>query len=222
MALVTALESLAGRSPSPSALAHAAHDVETVDLGRQSGVQDQVAAAFGGANLVRVDPYPQFEVSQLRVPPATLQALSQRVVTVYLGSHDSSAVHTTVIERLEGDDHHAARLLAPMRAAAVRAADALVAGDLAAYGEAMAANTRSQAGLHPTLVNPVAQRVIELAARLGALGWKVNGAGGPGGTVSILASDDPGELIKALSGVEGLIVLPLLPAAEGAHVVDRG
>jgi D-glycero-alpha-D-manno-heptose-7-phosphate kinase len=217
VALVAALQSLAGVRPAPAALARAAHDVETVDLGRQSGVQDQVAAAFGGANRVAVQ-YPRFEVDPLRLSPTTWEALSRRVVTVYLGSHDSSAVHGTVI----GGLGHADGRLQPLRDAAARAAAALAEGDLGTYGEAMAANTAAQAALHPSLVNPDAQRVIDVAAGLGAAGWKVNGAGGAGGTVSVIGPDDPGELLAALGGIEGLTVLHLCPASQGARIVDEG
>ena len=218
VALVGALRAVAGIPPEPAVLARAAHDVETVDLGRHSGVQDQVAAAFGGANLVHVVPYPQFDVDSLHLAPATWEALSRRVVTVYLGAHDSSAVHNTVIRDLGQADGR----LQNLRAAAARAADALADGDLDAYGEAMAANTSAQAALHPSLVSPAAQRAIEVSARLGAVGWKVNGAGGLGGTVSVIGPDDPSELRAVLGKVEGLTVLHLRPAPQGARIVDQG
>jgi D-glycero-alpha-D-manno-heptose-7-phosphate kinase len=225
VALIAALQELSGPSAvtSPTALAQAAHEVETVHLLRQSGVQDQVAAAFGGANLVIIDPYPSFEVRPLGLARGVADALARRVVTVYLSAfHDSSAVHETVIERLAGDQTEAERLMRPLRASATRAASALAAGDLDAYGAAMVANTEAQAALHPSLVNPLARHAITVAERCGALGWKVNGAGGPGGTVTLLAPDDPGALLKELEAVSDLKVLHLKPATAGARVVDRG
>jgi D-glycero-alpha-D-manno-heptose-7-phosphate kinase len=219
VALITALQVLGGERAKPGALAHAAHDVETVDLARQSGVQDQIAAAFGGANLVHIAPYPQFDVCQLQLRPATRQALAERLVTVYMGTHDSSVVHNTVIDYLAGEG---ARLMEPLRAAARQAADALVAGDLDAYGDAATASTEAQSALHPTLISPLARRVIAVAARHGAAGWKVNGAGGPGGTISFIGPDDPAPLVKALEALAGLRVLPLKPVVEGAHIVDQG
>jgi D-glycero-alpha-D-manno-heptose-7-phosphate kinase len=60
------------------------------------------------------------------------------------------------------------------------------AGDFAALGRAMVQNTEAQRDLHPDLVSPDAQRVIEIARAHGALGWKVNGAGGEGGSLTIL------------------------------------
>ena len=224
VALIAALRALGDEPVVSTELARAAHDIETKDLGRQSGVQDQVAAAFGGASLVSVRPYPSFDVERVRIEPATLGALGERVVTAYLGAfHDSSAVHETVIAHLEGDSTTAERLLEPMREAAQRAANALAAGDLGAYGEAMVANTDAQAGLHPSLVNPLAREVIGTAAGAGALGWKVNGAGGPGGTVTLLGPEEPREMAKMVEQVEGVAgveILALRPAPAGARVVE--
>ena len=36
-----------------------------------------------------------------------------------------------------------------------------------------------------TLISPEADQIIELAKQFGAMGWKVNGAGGNGGSLSI-------------------------------------
>lgn len=223
VALLAALHAISGNGADRAALARGAHEIETVDLHLQSGVQDQAAAAFGGANVVDIDPYPTFTVRPLAVPPATWEALGRRVVTVYLGArHDSSAMHETVIKRLAGDDRYAEKLLAPLRAAAEDAATALVAGDIAAYGDAMITNTRAQGGLHPALISSPAREIIELGRRHGAVGWKVNGAGGEGGTVSLIGPDDPAPLLAALQRLGGVTVLALRPSTEGARVVDQG
>ena len=75
--------------------------------------------------------------------------------------------------------------------------------------------------LHPALVSPMARKVIDLARRHGAAGWKVNGAGGDGGTVSVLGPEDPDKLQKALATVESLTVLDLQPSPEGVRVIDE-
>ena len=122
-----------------------------------------------------IDPYPEVDVRALNLASATWDALAGRIVTVYLGvPHRSSSVHELVIAHLARSD--GARLLAPLRAAARQAADALVAGDVDRYGEAMIANTEAQAALHPALVNPLAWEVIERANGAARAGWKVNGA----------------------------------------------
>jgi D-glycero-alpha-D-manno-heptose-7-phosphate kinase len=75
-----------------------------------------------------------------------------------------------------------------LRDAAVAARDAVLARDLDAFGQAMIANTEAQGSLHPGLVGVDARRVIDFAAAQGAVGWKVNGAGGDGGSVTILSA----------------------------------
>jgi D-glycero-alpha-D-manno-heptose-7-phosphate kinase len=257
VALISAVQDLGGSPPLPGRVAQCAHEVETVDLGLQSGVQDQVAAAFGGANFVTISPYPRFEVRPLEVKPGTWADLCRRVLTVYLGErHDSSAIHRSVIQRLSsngavgaagseggengdadvsgrpagavngggarlGEDASTEKLMAPLRAAADQAAAALVTGDLDAYGEAMIGNTEAQAALHPALVSPLARQVIDVARRHGAAGWKVNGAGGYGGTVTMLGPDDPEQLQRALATIAPLTLLPLQPSPEGVRVIDE-
>jgi len=55
-----------------------------------------------------------------------------------------------------------------------------------ALGQAMIQNTEAQRNLHPDLINPDADRVVAIARAHGVLGWKVNGAGGEGGSLTIL------------------------------------
>jgi D-glycero-alpha-D-manno-heptose-7-phosphate kinase len=217
--LIAALQALDGNVAEPSALARAAHRVETVDAALQSGVQDHIAAAHGGASLIEIDPYPAVEVLPLELAEATWDALARRILTVYLGdSRPSNAVHDAVISHL---DSRSAALLAPLRDAARRAAGALVAGSIDEYGEAMIANTEAQGALYPALINPLANELIELARRHGAVGWKVNGAGGQGGTVTIVTPDDPGGVGRALTSLAGVMVVPLRPARQGARIVDQ-
>ena len=61
--------------------------------------------------------------------------------------------------------------------------------NFASLGRAMIANTDAQRRLHPDLVSRDARRVIEIAQDHDALGWTVNGAGGEGGSVTILCND---------------------------------
>jgi D-glycero-alpha-D-manno-heptose-7-phosphate kinase len=167
-------------------LATRAHRVETERLGLQSGVQDQAAAAYGGASWLEVE-YPTAQRAALAVPDDAWRELDHRLVTIFLGEHRSSAVHDQVIADVATDPV----ALDDLRSCAHAAAVALSAGDLVAYGAALIRNTDAQRALHAALVSDDAASVIESARAAGALGWKVNGAGGDGGTVSILMGDDP-------------------------------
>jgi len=80
--------------------------------------------------------------------------------------------------------------------------DAIYEGDFKALGRAMIVNTDAQTRLHPELVSVDAMKVIGIAQHHGVLGWKVNGAGGPGGSVTLLAGDLAGAKRKMIKEIE--------------------
>ena len=181
VALLGGLAAVRAEHPSPRDVAYAAHRLEVDVLGVESGIQDQLSAAFGGINYLEIDPYPEATVHTL----PSWEELSSRLTLVFLGrAHDSSGLHRQVIENVA---RHGSGVFSRLRDAAVAARVAVLAQDLDAFGQAMIANTEAQSALHPELVGADATRVVELAAAHGAVGWKVNGAGGDGGSVTILS-----------------------------------
>jgi D-glycero-alpha-D-manno-heptose-7-phosphate kinase len=187
VALLAALDQLSPGRMTPHEIARAAHRVESDLLKQQSGIQDQIASAYGGINYIDMYEYPFATVSQMRLPDATFWELENRLSLVYVGcSHSSSATHEMVIRSLQesGPDAPALR---PLRATAEQAKNALFAGDFDALGRSMIANTDAQGELHPDLIGTRHAEIIDIAREHGAIGWKVNGAGGEGGSVTLLS-----------------------------------
>jgi D-glycero-alpha-D-manno-heptose-7-phosphate kinase len=186
VALIGALDCLTPGRLTSHEVAYVAQSIETEMLKQQCGIQDQLCAAYGGINYIEMFQYPYATVSQIQVPNSIWWELERRLALIYLGkSHRSSEIHEKVIRHLE-DAGPTAKQLEALRATAEPSRDALYAGDLPALGRAMIQNTEAQRDLHPDLVSPEAQRVIEIGQAHGALGWKVNGAGGTGGSLTIL------------------------------------
>jgi len=189
VALIGGLDSLTPGRMTPHEIAFAAQRIETEMLGQQCGIQDQLCSAYGGINYIEMFQYPHASVSPIVVPNSTWWELERRLVLIYLGkSHQSSDVHQMVIRELEGAGPECLQLV-DLRLTAPKARDALYAGDFRALGVSMVENTNAQRDLNPKLVSADAQRVIEIAQEHGALGWKVNGAGGEGGSVTLLCGD---------------------------------
>jgi D-glycero-alpha-D-manno-heptose-7-phosphate kinase len=187
VALVGALDRLTPGRLTAHEVAYIAQSIETDMLKQQCGIQDQLAAAYGGINYMEMFRYPTASVSPILVPEAVWWELEQRLVLIYLGKpHHSSQIHEEVIHRLE-EAGPTAKQLDALRKTAEPSRDALYAGDFTALGWAMRQNTAAQRNLHPGLVTAEAERVIEIAKAHGAAGWKVNGAGGAGGSLTILA-----------------------------------
>jgi D-glycero-alpha-D-manno-heptose-7-phosphate kinase len=224
VALIGALDAVRDGRLTPHEIAYAAHRVETERLGIQSGIQDQLCAAYGGVNYIEMASYPHAEVTQLTVPDAVWWELDRRLVLVFLGRvHASSDVHDLVIAGLEREGGTSPQL-AELRRAARDARDAVGAVDLRALGRAMVANTEAQRRLHPDLVSPEAQAVIDLAAAHGAWGWKVNGAGGEGGSLTLLCGPDmhrKRRLLRALPDADPRFqVIPTHLSRHGLRVWD--
>lgn len=202
VALVGALDRLRRGSMDPQAVADAAHHVEMNMVGRQCGIQDQICAAYGGVNYIDMDEFPHATVTQLQLSEPIAWELERRLVLIYLGmSHSSSEVHAKVIRELELEGPESERLEA-LRRTAGRSRDAVCAGDFDALGRAMIENTEAQGRLHPELIGAAASSVIEIARAHGAVGWKVNGAGGEGGSVSILTGCSGGAKRAMIREIE--------------------
>jgi len=190
VALIGGLDYLSPGRLTAHEVASAAQRIETEMLGQQCGIQDQLCSAYGGINYIDMHEYPHASVSPILIPNATWWELERRLVLIYMGkSHRSTEVHKLVIKALEhaGPD---CKQLEDLRGTAGRSRDALYAGDFRALGAAMIDNTEAQGRLHPALISKEAARVIEIAGAHGALGWKVNGAGGEGGSVTILCDEN--------------------------------
>jgi D-glycero-alpha-D-manno-heptose-7-phosphate kinase len=221
VALIAALDAVTPGRMTRHEIAMTAHRVEVDRLGLQSGVQDQLCAAYGGVNYIEVSAYPEATVTQIPLSDEVRGELEGRLVLVLLGrTHVSSDVHEQVIGALAGEGPNSPLLVA-LRQAADDARDAARAADFAALGRAMSANTELQRQLHPDLISDEAQTIINAAAGLGASGWKVNGAGGEGGSVTILTGPEKGARGRLGSALEQadptLRLVPTTLSREGVR-----
>lgn len=189
----------------PYEVARESQALEVEELGLECGVQDQLASAYGGINFMEVT-YPEARVFPVPVDVPTLSELEDRFVLVYTGqSHFSSAMHEKVI-----GEYHAGRnvhLFERLKECAVQGKEALLAGDLDAFGEAMNANWEAQKSLHPDITTGRIEELHEQAKASGAIGFKANGAGG-GGTVTILCRRNKDHIVRRTVQQLGMTVLP--------------
>ncbi len=225
VALIGALDRLTPGRLTPHEVALVAQRIETEMLKQQCGIQDQLCAAYGGINYIEMFNYPHASVSPIQVSNSIWWELERRLVLVYLGkSHSSSQVHEMVIRELENAGPDCPKLK-PLRETAPRSRDAVYAGDFKALGKAMIDNTEAQRRLNERLISSDADAIIDIAREYGALGWKVNGAGGEGGSITILCGDlsfRKRAMIKAIEAANPLFKsIPLYLSRHGLRVWER-
>ncbi len=202
VAVIGALDFINGGSLTSHEIAAKAHYVETEILKLQSGIQDQLCSAYGGVNFIEMTEYPVATISPIYLKEQIAWDLESRLLLIYLGKpHSSSDVHKTVISRLENSPQFR-KYLDPLRHSAEDGKRALLSGDLKDFGKTMIANTEAQSRLHSELVGERAHKVIQVAKKFDVIGWKVNGAGGSGGSVTLLMGENTRHKHALIEAIE--------------------
>ncbi|NIM05653.1 MAG: GHMP kinase [Armatimonadetes bacterium] len=222
VALLGALALLADRHYTPHEVASLAHELETKELGIESGVQDQIAAAAGGIGFHLIDSYPGVSSSPVKLRPEVAWELESRLLLVYTGKrHLSGDVHRKVISDYQAGKSESVQAMETLRGTPRQAAAALYRGDLEAFAEIMNRNNAAQKSLHPAITTPQSEEIEEKARRAGAIGFKMNGAGG-GGSLSILCTTERRREVEIALTESGYRLLPFHFDWEGLRVWKAG
>jgi len=220
VALIAALSFFAGNRLTPYEIAALAHSVETEKLHLQCGIQDQMSSAFGGINFIQMQQFPHASVSPVNISNALWWELESRLSLVYIGTpHSSSEIHKKVIAEL-GDDADSDPRLEKLRRFAEEAKQSVLRGDFARLGKIMDLNTDVQRELHEGLVCEQFEKAIETSRRFDVYGCKVNGAGGDGGSITILGNGDAVKKRRMEDALakEGMRPIPIYLSRYGVRV----
>ncbi|ACL01755.1 GHMP kinase [Desulfatibacillum aliphaticivorans] len=191
-----------------------AHDIESAVLGIPCGLQDQLAAAYGGVNAWywTVSPDgPRFEKQSL-MGKKEAREFEKRILVAYCGiPHVSADVNTTWMKQfVSGSTRDKWVQIAGLTADFV---DAVDKKDFPKAIEAMNKEVDLRLEMTPDVLNPIMHRLVQ-AAKENAAGARFTGAGA-GGCVWALGEEDKMEAIKDLWS-------KILADEEGAHLLDAG
>ena len=187
-----------GKKLLPHQIAANAHELETGFLNLECGVQDQLAAAFGGINFIEVN-YPEARVTPVPISDATLCDLETCMLVVYTGkSHFSSRTHKKVIANYERKDPQVLCAFDGLDTTAEMGLEALLRDDVPAYAEALNVNWEYQKQLDISITLPQIDDLHKRAQKLGSIGFKLNGAGAGGTAVMVCAPNTQKAVIKMI------------------------
>jgi len=215
--LISALATYKRLNMDQSSIAALAHKLETEELGLESGVQDQYAAAFGGINFMEID-YPKVKLTKIEIDEDRILELENQFILVYFGSRSSSKMHNAVISNYKNRDEATINSFETMRQCAYEMKTSINSGmDL--IGEIINRNWDAQKSLHPLMTNPIVSKAEKIAKSNGAIGFKCNGAGG-GGSATILAESGYEYQIKKKLIKNGYTILPCKLSFTGVRSYD--
>ncbi|MEN3000828.1 MAG: hypothetical protein ABDI19_03175 [Armatimonadota bacterium] len=218
MAIVACLLHYQGRSLLPHHLAEQVRHIEAHRLGVSCGYQDFYMAAFGGINLMEFRDKESLGRAS-NEPLATVESLKEYLRGVQLplwlattgGQRFSGTVHRSLRARWEEGERAVVDGMARIGRLAREAKRALLEQNwhqLAALMNENYAIIRDLGGSGESL-----DALVQIALENGALGAKLAGAGGAGGTVIVLTLQ-PERTLTALQEHAAQII-PLAPQAPG-------
>jgi D-glycero-alpha-D-manno-heptose-7-phosphate kinase len=216
VALIAALTRFSHKNLSPKEMANLAHKLEIEELKLESGIQDQYAAALGGINFMEIN-YPSAKISRIELEDEQIINLENHLILVYLSSRSSNQIHKSVIENYRQGDDSTIRSLEIIKNCAYEMKEAIYSKNLDLMGKIMNKNWEAQKNLHPLMVNPIIKKIERMAEKYGAIGFKLNGAGG-GGSATILSGIRSEFRLKKKIVEEGFQILPMKINFNGVQV----
>lgn len=211
--LIKALLALRGETIDRHDLALKAVSLEQDWLKDNVGSQDQVAAAYGGLNIIRFGVDGVITVEPLALDPAVRDRLADHLVLFFTGSGRlASQVAGEVIQRL-GEKKTVIRR---MRSMVDEAAQSLRTGDLSAFGEMLHETWMLKRAIASGVSNAHVDEIYETARSHGALGGKLLGAGSSGFMLFFVEPERRAELIRSL---KHYISVPVHFDDTGAQII---
>lgn len=187
-------------------VAQLAYKLERQELAIQGGMQDQYAATFGGLNLIEFTASGVL-VNPLRPSSDILNELQYHLLLCYTGGVRLSA---RILERQIASyvekKVDVVEALDELKALTYEMKNALLKGELTAFGHLLHHAWEHKKRLDPAITNSQIDALYEAARERGALGGKILGAGGGGYLLVYCPIDKKHEIAGALEAVGGRVV----------------
>ncbi len=212
--LLHALYALDGKMPSKRQLALESIHIEQEMIQETVGSQDQVSAAHGGLNRIHFATNGEISVHPVTITPSRLREFSDHLMLFYTGIvRTASDVARSYVDDIVAKK----RQLRVMGDLVGEAVEILTSGgDLRPFGELLHEAWQLKRSLGNLVSNTEVDGLYERAMAAGALGGKINGAGG-GGFMLLFALPDRHEAI--IEELADLIHVPFNFEFSGSQII---
>ncbi len=195
--LIKALAALRGHMMGKHELALKSIHLEQVVLKESVGSQDQVAAAYGGLNILRFLPNGSIHVEPVTMSQERVRDFEKCLLLLYTGSSRMGGeIAATVISKLQDNS----KSLRRMRDMVDEGAGILTSDkNLDAFGELLHETWTLKREMAEGVTSPEVDAIYETARQHGALGGKLLGAGARGFMVFYVPPARQAAVMKALA-----------------------
>ena len=212
--ILSALYTLDNKMVSKQKLAEEAIYLEQDLLKENVGIQDQIAAVYGGLNLVEIEKTGEFCVRPVPLINERRDLFYDHLVLMYTGVSrfaSESAVHTisSIPEKTQ--------VLHKMRELVNQAVEILLDPDvpITSFGELLNEGWSLKKSISEKITNVEIDGLYERARSAGAIGGKLLGAGGGGFLLFFVKPEDKQSL---MSEFKNYLFVPLKGEDRGSHI----
>jgi D-glycero-alpha-D-manno-heptose-7-phosphate kinase len=194
--LLHAMHAFKGEFIDKISLGKEAYHIEYDNIGENVGMQDQMAAACGGFNVM------EFSADDVVVRPVIISSerkrlLNEHLLLVYSGI---SRFASKIAEEQIKNTPHKLSELEQMRNMVYESEKILTSrGDITDFGKLLHESWKLKRSLTNKISNDVIDDIYSTALKNGAIGGKLLGAGGGGFILMFISPERKKSLIKALS-----------------------
>ena len=195
-------------------LASIAIEFEQTVLKENVGSQDQVAAAYGGLNLIHFCKNGDIRIEPVTISTERISELESNLMLLYTGaSRLSSEVAGDFIGNLEKK----AAVLKKMREMVDQALSILAGqGSISEFGTLLNESWKLKRSISDRISNPIIDKIYDTAVENGALGGKLLGAGSSG-FMLLFAPPEKQQQIK--DALPGYLHVPFKFESEGSTII---
>lgn len=211
--MLNAFYALKGKYKSNRQLADDAIYLERTLCNEVGGVQDQIAAAFGGFNRIEFNEN-GYSVNPLVVSNVRKSELNENLIMFFTGfSRFSSDIQKDTKKSLKDKTKE----LIEMKRLVYTAEEILTTkSDLDEFGRLLDYTWKLKRGISTGISNDFVDEIYDKAIKNGAIGGKLLGAGGGGFLVFYCKKEKHSSLIKALNG---FLHVPFRFESDGTGII---
>lgn len=211
--MLSALHALRGEVPSGAQLANEAIKVEQEVLRETVGIQDQIACAWGGLNMIEINREGDYGIVPILLSAERRAVLESHLMLFFTGiQRHASEIAKVQMERSDRNDDY----LQSIAAQVPEGIKLLREGDLNGFGDLLDYAWRFKRRLSDKISSPEIDAIYDSAIKAGALGGKVIGAGGGGFMLLYVPLKRQDAVREAL---RGLIDIPVRFENGGSQIV---
>lgn len=211
--MINAFYALKGKYADKKRLADDAIHLERVLCGEAGGVQDQIAAAFGGFNRINFSAE-GYTVNPVIISPERKEQLNRNLMLFFTGfSRFSSDIQVSTMNAIEDKKRQLMEMLD-----LVNDAEKILTtkSDLNEFGRLLDHTWRLKRGITAQISTDSIDGLYNKAIQAGAIGGKLLGAGGGGFLLFYIEEDKRESLKKAM---EHLLYVPFEFENAGTRVI---